>query len=379
MPHPDKSNVELHRGLKDVYIDKTDISDLRTDELGLLYRGYPISCVAQTSYEQTIYLLLYGRFPTTEECEKLKQQLLEYQALPDEIIDLIERLKNSHPLVVLRTVMSALVAYSPQALNSEDSPEIAIARSLYALSVAASTITTHHALRNGKNSPPPDPTLPHAANFLYRLTGVKPSPEEIKIIDKSFILLAEHGSNASTFTARVTTSTGADFYASMTAALASLGGSLHGGAMGEVVEMLEEIDYSSDIFAQLKQRRKRGKRISGFGHRIYKKVDPRASHLKVYAQRLAQMKGSDLFTKAEAVEGAMAPYQRLGVNVNVDFYLSIVYFLLEIPADTITITAGLSRMLGWAAHIIEQKQNNILIRPSLVYTGEIFEDCASTP
>lgn len=280
--------------------------------------------------------------------------------------------------MVLRTVMSALPVYTPPALTQENSLEDAIARSLYAISVAASTITTHHALRSNKPHPPHDSTLPHAANFLHQLTGVKPLSAEIEIIDKSFILLAEHGSNASTFAARVTASTGADFYASMTAALASLGGSLHGGAMGEVVAMLEEIDYTADIFGQLKQRRKQGKRISGFGHRIYKKVDPRAPYLKAYAQSLAEVKGSDLFAKAEAVEKAMAPYQRLGVNVNVDFYLSLVYFLLGIPSDMITLTAGLSRMLGWAAHIIEQKQNNILIRPSLVYAGEIFENPAST-
>lgn len=366
------NSFELHRGLKDVYVDKTYISDLRTDELGLLYRGYPVSYVVKKNYEQVIYLLLYGNFPSSDEQKKLKKRLIEYQTLPDEIVDLIDRLKDAHPLLVLRTVMSALAAYAPQKLD-KDSEDL-VEKSLYSISVAATAITVHHALRTGKKTlPDDDPTLPHAANFLYKLTGSRPSPEEIEIIDKSFILLAEHGSNASTFTARVAASTGADFYASMTAALASLGGALHGGAMGEVVAMLEEIDYTADIFEQLKQRRKQGKRISGFGHRIYKSVDPRAPYLENYAKYLAEVKGSDLFAKAEAVKKAMAPYQRLGINVNVDFYLSIVYTLLGIPADTITLTAGLSRMVGWAAHIIEQKQNNILIRPSLAYAGEVFE------
>ena len=368
MSHQDE-RFELRRGLKDVYIDKTYISDLRTDELGLLYRGYPISYVVKTNYEQVIYLLLTGKFPSRDEQKHLRARLVKYRTLPSEIIDLIDRIKDAHPLLVLRTVMSALAAYTPQQLDeSEDLIEL----SLYSISVAASVVAVHHARRRGKNFPD-DLTLPHAANFLYRLTGVKPSPQEIEIIDKSFILLAEHGCNASTFTARVAASTGADFTASMTAALASLGGSLHGGAMGEVVEMLEKIDYTADIFEQLKQRRKQGSRISGFGHRIYKQIDPRAPYLKAYAKHLAAVKGSDLFTKAEAVEKAMAPYQRLGINVNVDFYLSIVYYLLGIPTDMITVTAGLSRMVGWAAHIIEQRQNNILIRPSLVYAGEIFD------
>lgn len=366
------------RGLKDVLIDKTSISDLRTDNLGLIYRGYPISNIVKTmSYEQVIYLLLYGKAPNPNEVEQknLNERLVKYRKIPNSIIDIVNPIKEAHPLVVLRTAMSALAAYETKTqTKQEETLETLVDRSLYLISQATSLVAIHQALRSGKDVVPDDSTLPHAANFLYRITGHRPSAKEIEIIDKSFILLAEHGSNASTFAGRVAASTGADIYASLTAALASLGGALHGGAMEEVVEMLEAIDYEADVFQQLKRRRKLGKRISGFGHRVYKRVDPRAPFLKAYAQALSEAKGSDLFAKAEMVEQAMTPYKRLGVNVNVDFYLSITYHLLEIPSDMITLTAGLSRMAGWLAHIIEQKENNILIRPSMVYAGEIFDD-----
>jgi len=375
MQNQELNTPKICRGLKDVLIDKTSISDLRADDLGLIYRGYPISNIVKTmSYEQVIYLLLYGKLPDQFEQKNLTERLIKYRSIPNSIIDIIDRLKHAHPLVVLRTAMSALAAYeAPTRTKQEETFEALVDQSLYLISQAATLVTIHQALRSGKDVVPDDPTLPHAANFLYRITGNRPSAKEIEIVDKSFILLAEHGSNASTFAGRVAASTGADIYAALTAALASLGGALHGGAMEEVVEMLEAIDYGNDVFQQLKRRRKLGKRISGFGHRIYKRVDPRAPFLKAYAQLLSEAKGSDLFAKAEKVEQAMTPYKRLGVNVNVDFYLSITYHLLEIPSDMITLTAGLSRMAGWLAHIIEQKENNILIRPSMVYAGEIFD------
>ena len=366
----------LHRGLQDIFIDKTYISDLRTDDLGLLYRGYPIAHILKTlDYESVMYLLLSGSPPSPSEAQAWRDRLIAYRALPETVLVIIKQLRHASPLVALRTVVSAIAACpSNSPVKNGSSPTDALVdQSLRLIAQATTAIATHHAYRQGRSLPDYDPALSHAANYLYQITGQRPSADAALIIDQCFSLLAEHGSNASTFAGRVAASTGADLHAAMTAALSTLGGSLHGGAMGEVIEMLEAIDYSQPVLPQLKARRKQHKRISGFGHRIYKTIDPRAPFLRTHARTLSQNQGSNLFTKAEAVETAMAPYQRHGVNVNVDFYLSIIYHLLGIPTDLITLTAGLSRMVGWAAHILEQTQNNILIRPSMVYAGKIVQ------
>ncbi|MGF1515059.1 MAG: citrate/2-methylcitrate synthase [Elainellaceae cyanobacterium] len=377
----DAAEPVIHRGLQDILIDKTYISDLRTDDFGLLYRGYPIAAVLETlTYESVVYLLLQGSPPDAEAACTFRDRLAAYRELPDFAVAILDQLQDASPLVALRTVVSALAATAnatdatPKNATPKDANEAFVDQTTRLLAQSAAAIATHHAHRQGRSLPNYDPTLGHAANFLYQITGQRPSEDEALIIDQCFILLAEHGSNASTFAGRVAASTGADLHAAITAALGTLGGSLHGGAMGEVIDMLNAIDYSQDVLTQLKARRKQQKRISGFGHRIYKTIDPRAPFLRIHARALSQSKGSDLFEKAEVVEAAMAPYRRRGVNVNVDFYLSIIYHLLGIPTDMITLTAGLSRMVGWAAHILEQTQNNVLIRPSMRYAGDIVQD-----
>jgi len=374
----DDDRPTLHRGLQDILIDKTYISDLRTDELGLIYRGYPMAAVLKAlDYESVVYLLLHGTTPDASAAAGFRQRLIAYQELPNCAAVIVQQLQEASPLVALRTVVSALAASaSPASVQKAPEP---IDQATRLIAQATRAIALHHSLRTGTMLRDYDPTLGHAANFLYQITGQRPTATEAAIIDQCFTLLAEHGSNASTFAGRVAASTGADLHAAMTAALGTLGGSLHGGAMGEVIDMLNAIDYGQDVLAQLKARRKQQKRISGFGHRIYKTVDPRAPFLRDHARALSLAKGSDLFDKAEAVEAAMAPYRRHGVNVNVDFYLSIIYYLLGIPTDMITLTAGLSRMAGWAAHILEQMDNNVLIRPSMLYAGEIIREPALIP
>ncbi len=376
----DAETPVIHRGLQDILIDKTYISDLRTDDFGLLYRGYPIAAVLETlTYESVVYLLLQGSPPDASAAQAFRDCLAAHRELPAFAIAMIEQLQGASPLVALRTVVSALAAADSPASPAENATEAFIDQTARLLAQSATAIAIHHAARQGRSLPDYDPALGHAANFLYQIAGQRPTDEEALIMDQCFILLAEHGSNASTFAGRVAASTGADLHASMTAALGTLGGSLHGGAMGEVIDMLNAIDYDQDVLTQLKARRKQQKRISGFGHRIYKTIDPRAPFLRVHARALSLSKGSDLFDKAEAVEAAMAPYRRRGVNVNVDFYLSIIYHLLGIPVDMITLTAGLSRMVGWAAHILEQTQNNVLIRPSMLYAGEIMQAPSPLP
>ncbi|MEO0408497.1 MAG: citrate/2-methylcitrate synthase [Cyanobacteria bacterium P01_A01_bin.135] len=370
MPDAPAEQPTLHRGLQGILIDKTEISDLRTDDFGLIYRGYPIAAVLESlDYESVLYLLLQGTPPDAREAQAFRDRLITTRQLPDAAVAIIHQLKSASPLVALRTVVSALAVDEPNSGN----PDTLMTQATRLIAQATQAIALHHALRQGRTLPDYDSKLGHAANYLYAITGDRPSDKEAMIMDQCFTLLAEHGSNASTFAGRVAASTGADLHAAMTAALGTLGGSLHGGAMGEVIDMLNAIDYSQDVLTQLKERRKRQKRISGFGHRIYKTVDPRAPFLRFHARTLSQAKGSDLFDKAEAVEAAMAPYRRHGVNVNVDYYLSLIYHLLGIPTDLITLTAGLSRMAGWAAHIIEQTQNNVLIRPSMLYSGEIIQ------
>lgn len=369
--------VQINRGLRDVYFERTQSSFIDGREGKLLYRGYNIHELAeQSTFEETAYLLLYGKLPSKAELAGFDAQLKQNRELPPEILRIIEIVKAAHPMDVLRTAVSALSAFDPDA---RDKSEEAVLRKGIRLSSQVPTIVTaHHAIRHGKRPVPPSKTLGHAANFLYMFKGTEPTPGAARLMDKDFVLHAEHGSNASSFTARVVVGTDADFHGSVTAAIAALAGPSHGGAAEGVMKMALEIgdaararDYVKDLLAG-------GGRVMGFGHRVYRAEDPRARHLRDDVKALSEEMGEPRWYQIlEAVVDAMKPYARRGIHVNVDFYAGAIYYLLGISEDLFVPIFAIGRVPGWTLQVLEQQRNNILIRPRMLYTGPM--DVAYVP
>ena len=231
-------------------------------------------------------------------------------------------------------------------------------------------VAAHARIRAGKEPVPADQTLTHAANLLWMLRGEKPSRDAAQLIDRDLILHAEHGSNASSFTARVVTGTDANLHAAITAAIAALSGPAHGGAAEDVMRMAQEIGEPERAAAYVKEKRKNGEPVTGFGHRVYRAEDPRARHMRAGVERLSKEMGEPRwFEILQAVVAAMAPYARHGVNVNVDFYSGVVYHLLGVERDLFVPIFAIGRVPGWVVQVLEQQDNNILIRPLTLYNG----------
>jgi citrate synthase len=360
---------ELARGLKGVVIDKTE-SSLVNGEIGkLIYRGYNIYDLAEKStFEEVCYLLWHGKLPTQKELDDLSRSLAENRALPPEVLQVIDLVKASHPMDVLRTAVSALSAFDP---DTEDNSQEANLRKAVRLTAQTPTIVAaHERIRKGQKAVDPDPSLNHAANFLYMLKGEKPDAESARAIDVDLILHADHGINASSFATRVTTSTGADLHAAIVSAIATLKGPLHGGAAEAVMTMATEIGEPEQAEQYVKEAIAAGKRIMGFGHRVYKAEDPRARHLRERVRAMGEKYGQvKWFQILSRVEQAMAPYREKGIYVNVDFYAGAVYYMLGIPEDLFIPMFALGRMPGWIIQAFEQWADNILLRPRLKYVG----------
>ena len=361
--------VQLHRGLREVYIDRTTSSFIDGDVGKLLYRGYDIHELAEKStFEETAFLVMYGHLPTQAELDTFDSELKAARELPGEILDVIRLTRNSHPMDVLRTGVSALSAYDP---DTEDNSTEATLRKGVRLTAQASTIVAAHArIREGQEVLDPDPSLGHAANFLYMLFGERPAPEDAKLIDKDFVLHAEHGINASAFGARVTASTQADLHCAVTTGVGVLKGPSHGGAAEEVMKMTQEIGTEENAENYVRERLRGGGRVMGFGHRVYKALDPRSVHLQEDAKELGERKGEPKwFQILQSVIEVMEPYRRRGIYQNVDFFSGAIYYLLGIPDDLFISIFAMGRVPGWTAQVIEQFENNILLRPRLLYTG----------
>ena len=231
-------------------------------------------------------------------------------------------------------------------------------------------VCAHHRIRNGHDPVPPDPALGHAANFLYMIDGKRPSEDSARLMDMDMVLHAEHGANASAFTARVVTGTEANLHASITAAVAALSGPAHGGAAENVMKMAQEVGDPSRAAEYVKAKRRNREAVMGFGHRVYRAEDPRARHMRDGVERLSKEMGQpQWFEILQALVEAMKPYARHGVNVNVDFYAGVVYFLHGIPADLFVPIFAVGRVPGWTVQVLEQLENNILIRPLTLYNG----------
>lgn len=361
--------IELKRGLRDVYLDKTDSSYIDGTIGKLLYRGYDIHELAERStFEEVVYLLLYGRLPTRRQLDELRAYLAESWRLPPAVQRIIELTKTGHPMEVLRTAVSALAAIDPEVNNN--TPEATIRKGLRLTSQALTIVTTHQRMRTGKEPVDRDPGLGHAGNFLYMFSGRRPDPEDVRTMDIDFIVHAEHGSNASSFAARVAASTGADLHSAIVSAIGTLKGPQHGGAAEAVMKMALEIGDPANAQEYARKLLDSGGRVMGFGHRVYHSHDPRAAHLRERSKDLSERMGDPRwFQILEKLEEVMQPYQRRGIYPNVDFFAGSVYHLLGIPEDLFVPIFALGRIPGWTLQVLEQYANNILIRPLLHYVG----------
>ncbi|HUF44220.1 MAG TPA: citrate/2-methylcitrate synthase [Aestuariivirgaceae bacterium] len=365
----DTEPVKVHRGLKGIYFERSGVSYIDGKAGELFYRGYSIHDLARHStFEETAYLLLHGELPAQAALDRFKSELGAARRLPEPILGLIDTIQAAHPMAVLRTAVSALAAFDPDA--HDDSFEAVLRKGLRLTSQAPMIVAAHDAIRNRHGVIDPDPELSHAGNFLWMLSGKRPSVEAARLLDMDLILHAEHGSNASSFAARVVIGTKADLHAAMTAALAALSGPAHGGAAEDVMRMAGEIAEPERAADYVRARRKAGEPVTGFGHRVYRTEDPRARHMRDGVAQLSAERGEPKWLAIlEAVVAAMAPYARFGVNVNVDFYSGVGYRLLAIPPDLFVPVFAMGRIPGWTVQCLEQQANNILIRPLTLYDG----------
>ena len=313
-------DIKLHRGLQGVYFDRTETTFIDGRKGVLEYRGYSIHDLAEKStFEETAYLLLYGSLPTRAELADFDSQLKASRVIPGQVIDSIRIVKDSHPMDVLRTAVSALSATDPDV--GDNSVEATYRKGVRLTSQVPAIVMAHNAIRNGREIVEPDPALSHAANFLYMLNGELPTADTAQLLDRDFILHADHGSNASAFTARVVAATGADLHSAVTAGVAALSGPFHGGAAENVMTMAEEIGAPENAAGYVKGLLSNRERVMGFGHRVYRAEDPRARHLRSGVQRLSHEMGEPKwYDILEAVIKAMKPYARRGIHVNVDFF-----------------------------------------------------------
>jgi citrate synthase len=360
---------KIHRGLKDVYFERSATTFIDGKAGDLRYRGYSIHDLAQHStFEETAYLLLHGELPAAADIQGFAGALNAARQLPPPILDIIAAIKTAHPMDVLRTAVSALAAFDPE--TADNSRSATLRKCVRLTSQVPMIVAAHHRIRSGKAPVSPDPDLAHAANFLWMLKGEKPSGDAAELLDTDFVLHAEHGSNASSFTARVVIGTQASIHAAVTAAIAALSGPAHGGAAEDVLGMAQEIGEAAEVGAYVKRKREAKEAITGFGHRVYRAEDPRARHMREGVKRLSQEMGQPKWYEIlEALVREMAPYARHGVNVNVDFYSGVIYYLHGIPKDLFVPIFAVGRVPGWSVQALEQLDNNILIRPLTLYAG----------
>ena len=361
-------SAQVRKGLEGVVAGDTAISDVDGQRCQLIYRGYHIDeLVGKTTYEEVSYLLLNGALPTRAQLTDWTNQLNAGRGLEPEVVSFMQTVpRQAGPMAFLRTVISFLGIYDA----SENDVTVGALRRK-AVRVIAKTPTIVAAigrLRAGKPLVAPKTSLSHAANFLYMLLGTESTAEQAGSLDAYLVLLADHGFNASTFTARTVTGTQSDYYSAITAAIGSLKGPLHGAANRKAMEMLTEIGSSEQVEPYVKRTLADHKRFMGFGHRVYKGEDPRAKHLKAIANQLGETSGDiKWFAISERLQEAV--WQAKKLYINVDFYSASLLHYLGIPTELFTTMFACARIAGWSAHVIEQASDNRLIRPLALYTG----------
>ncbi len=365
---------EPSRGLADVVAASTALSDIDGRAGLLFYRGYDINDLAgRASFEEIAYLLQRGIAPDHGELDGYRAELAAGRTLGALAADDLAAIaRQQRPMAALRSLVSLGSAGDPDTESNEPAANLRKAARLTAQQPVL--IAAYHAARQGKVTPEADDGLGIAANFLFQLTGDKPSERAAEIFDTCLVLHADHTMNASTFAARVCAATLADMHSAIVAALGTLSGPLHGGANEQVMRGLENIRQSGDdpveaVTAQVSQRLAQGEKIMGFGHRVYKTEDPRATHLRRMSAELAEASGDDTYYLMSRRMEEVVLSQK-GLYPNVDFFAATVYHYLGIPTDLFTPVFSASRMAGWTAHVIEQHADNRLIRPDSEYIGD---------
>lgn len=356
-------------GLEGVVAGESFISDVNGQEGRLIYAGYDIHDLAHySSFEEIIYLLWNLSLPTRAELNELKQQLGRETRLPAPIQDLIRAVpKDVNPMDMLRTVVSALSFYDPD--GADMAREANVRRAIRLVAKFPTIVTTFQRVRNGQDPVEPREDLSLAGNFLYTLTGEEPDEVATRTMDMAFVLHADHEWNASTFAARVTAATLSDMYSAIVSAIGTLKGPLHGGANEGVIKNLLEIGSVDNVEAWTQDALENKKKIMGFGHRVYRTEDPRATHLREMSRQLGERTGEKKwYEMSRKMEEVMLREKKL--NPNVDFYSASTYYALGLPTDLFTPIFACSRISGWTAHVLEQYKNNRLIRPRAEYVGQ---------
>jgi len=356
------------KGLADIVAAETAISDIDGRLGKLWYVGYDIHDLAQWStFEETVFLLHQQRLPSRQELDELTQRLVEERELDRWTRDLMPTFAEvTSPMSMLRTSISASSGYDPD--GWDQSAEANERKAMRLIARFPTLIAAYHRIRSGRDPMPPNPGLPHAANFLAMLTAEEPDEEAARAFDICLILQADHTMNASTFVARVVASTLSDMHSAITAAIAALKGPLHGGANEAVMKMLEEIGEVDRVEPYILDLLGRKEKIMGFGHRVYKTDDPRATHMRRLSRELGERAGDTRwYDLSERIEKVVQ--EQKGLYPNVDFYAASVYHTLGIPTDLMTCVFAASRVAGWSAHVREQLADNRLIRPESEYIG----------
>ena len=365
-------------GLRGIEVADTRISNIDGEKGKLIYRGFDIlDLTKHSTFEETAYLLLYDGLPTKTQLDEFKTKLIEARFIPKQMQkNMGNWRKDADPMDMLQAFVSALAGYYDEEFSNKDA---SYEKAINLIAKVPTIIASWQRIRNGLQIVDPDASLSHAANFLYMMTGEKPDPEVEKIFDVCLILHADHTFNASTFTARQVASTRAHMYSASSAAIGALSGELHGGANTEVMKMLLEIGEIGKVETWIKEKMKNNERIMGMGHAVYKTYDPRAQVLKELSRKLAEKTKDPWFDITEKVEtvtiSEMKSQKGRDIYPNVDLYSASIYYMLKIPMDLNTPIFAISRVAGWAAHIIEEKfaeaaPKPALYRPKAVYVGK---------
>lgn len=372
------SEEVIHKGLEGVVVTKSSICKVNGEEGKLYYYGYPIDVLEKySSYEEVSYLLLYGHLPNQKEMDDFTVKMRTARKISPPILDMIKSFpRHSHPMELLQSSINFLSGYIDHKI--EHSAYCNCRQTLHQVAQLPTIVAAFHRIKNGQEFIPPREDLNHGANFLYMLTGKVPDKEEGDIMDKCLILHAEHGLNASTFTARVVASSLSTCYCSISAAIGSLFGSLHGGANEKVVNMLKEIDSVEDVRPFLEEASKNKRKIMGMGHRVYKAMDPRAILMEEYLKTLSEKKNNyvnyNILKEIQNVFREMMDEKDKAIYPNVDFFSGSVYALMDIPPSLFTPIFAMSRASGWLSHILEQRQDNRIFRPKAIFEGILDRD-----
>ncbi len=356
-------------GLEDVVAGTSDICFLDGKRGILAYRGYDIHDLVKGTFEETAYLLLYAKLPNASELAEFSTKLVASRNVPQQVKDRLAGFpRNIHPMAALRTLVSEAGLYDPQA--EDMSSDANLEKGIRLIGMMPLLVAYFDAARNGRPLPEPKASLGHAANYLYMLLGKEQDADIVKMFDAALTLHADHEFNASTFTARCIAATLSDMYSAVTGGIGALKGPLHGGANEQVMKMLLKVGDPAKTKEWITDALARKDKIMGFGHRVYRTEDPRATHLRTFSEAMGKRTGEmQWFQMSKTIEAFML--QERKIYSNVDFYSASTYYLMGIPLDLYTPIFAISRVSGWVAHILEQYAHNRIIRPMAEYTGPV--------